>query len=251
MKSFINSNTAINWIGYFCVLVYIYAMLIYPWIAHDFSWPHVHAVWHDWQTFNAAVLAFLASWIAFKIARTRDERVREQNADQRKRDYFATSALLPAAFSELSAYLKASAGVLNQLWEEIPPMPIAPEPASFYREVFQDCIRHADNMVAKYLKQILFDLQVLEARLDSLTSNNVVADSLLLIGYFYSIAKLKVSIDKQFEFARDEKYFDDSLPVWQDFKNAYSVLGINRGKYIDKNINLVDFTKQMIEKLKK
>lgn len=249
MKPLKNIAFHVNRIGIPCVAVYVYSMLIHPWIVSGFSWRHVHAVWDNWQTFNAALLAFFASWIALNIARARDERQRQRDSHQQAREYFATSALLPAAFSDLNAYFKASAAVLNHLWEEVEPKPKAPEPASFYRGIFQNCIRHADANIARYLKQILVDLQIHEARLDSITSSGVVADRHSLIVYAYALAKLKVAVDKQYSFARDEKDFDESSPVWDDFKSAYSILNIDRDDYVVAEFNLTEFTVKRIGKL--
>jgi hypothetical protein len=249
MRPLRNLTDLANMIGIPCVLLYIYSMLIYLWFTGNFNWNHVHEVWENWQTFNAALLAFLASWFALNIARARDERQRQKDEDQRRRDYFATSALLPAAFSELSSYFTASAAVLNGLWEEVDPPPKAPEPATFYREIFQNCIKHADLEVAQYLKQILVDLQIHEARLESITSADVSTGHHALISHAYSLAKLKVAIDKQYQFARDEEPFDATLPVWDDFRNAYSILGIAREDYVTTEFDLTGLTNKRLSKL--
>ena len=199
--------------------LYVYCMFIHPWLAGRGSWDHIQNVWDRWQTFNAAALAFAASVIALQVTRYKDERQREQ-------DYRAAKAFLPAAFSELSKYFKASAQTLQEAWplQGQSPNIKAPTEPSFFKDVFKEYILRANAPVGEYLIDVLRDLQVHEARLGDLHKGEYSKDTLLY--YLRSLAHLQVRLNKQFDFARSEAEFDSTPPVWEDFKGAYSGFGI-------------------------
>lgn len=226
--------------------LYTYCMFVHPWLAGRGSWEHVQNVWDRWQTFNAAALAFAASVIALQIARYREEK-------QGARDFRAAKAFLPAAFSELSAYFRISSQILQDTWRlqgpsaqfELPAAPV------LYKEAFKECVRHATPVVGDYLASVLADLQVHEARLGALHKGAGGKNALLY--QLRSLGHLQVRIDKQFDFARGEDEFDSTPPGWDNFKNAYSVLGIGSGRVgdfqDDLGNSLESLTKILIEKL--
>lgn len=234
-----------NWIGIPCVAVYVYSMLIFPWIDGRGSWTHVHAVWDKWQTFNAALIAFLASLIALNISRINSDK-------QRQRDFLASRAFLPAAFSELTGYFKTSAASLERIWEEGVVGVGTPAAPSVYRDIFKECIRHANPEVGEYLTSILVKLQVHEARLEDTIRGSRSADKYALISYLYELGFLKVLVDKQFEFARGEKPFDETPLSWDDFKNAYGVLDLHLEDFaVDEKWNLKAVTERAVERRNK
>lgn len=237
-----NLEDVVNWLGIPSVALYVYSMLIHPWIDGHGSWVHVQAVWDKWQTFNAALLAFLASLVALNISRIKEEK-------QRERDFLASKAFLPAAFSELSLYFKASATTLERIWETGVAGVVAPAPPNVYRDVFKDCIRHATPEIGEYLADILVKLQIHEARLENTTQGTLAADRHTLISYLYSLGHLKVLIDKQYEFARGDAQFDRIAANWDDFRNAYSILGLHLEDYeIDERWTLKAVTERAIER---
>ncbi|MET3497323.1 hypothetical protein [Variovorax boronicumulans] len=233
-------------VGLPLAVLYTYCMFVHPWLARQGSWEYVQNVWDRWQTFNAAALAFAASVIVLQVARYKDEK-------QRGRDFRATKAFLPAALSELSAYFKGSAQTLHEAWSlqgqsqhiKAPAAPI------LYKDAFNECIRHATPQIGDYFANVLADLQVHEARIGELHQGNYSKDTLLY--YLRSLGHLQVRLNKQFDFARGEKEFDNTSLEWGDFKNAYSTFGIGSASignfHDDLGNSLESVTKKLIKKL--
>jgi len=233
------------------MLLYCYCMFLHPWLAGRASWDYVQLVWDRWQTLNAGALAFLASLVAFNIARYNE-------TQQRTRDFVAAQAFLPAALSSLVEYFKSSAAIYSSLWHApTGASPIAvelPKPPADYQEVFSACIRHADPAVGNYLSRILTRLQVHDARLRDAISqmkgdSERVADKHNLIVYAMKLGELQVLVSNLFEFARSERPFEQKTLTWEDFRGAYAMTELDADDfYIDENMNLVALTQRWIER---
>lgn len=155
--------TLLNWIGIPIVALYVGSMFVYPWFASDWTWTSVESVWDRWQSLNVGMLAFVSSIAAFNIGRYNAEK-------QREREFMAYKAFLPDALSGLTSYLVDSANLLREGWEATQGHSFhtaLPIPPPDFKEVFRDCIRHADREVGEYLARILKRLQVHAARLAS------------------------------------------------------------------------------------
>lgn len=214
-----------NLVGIPMIALYVVCMFFHPWKSSGWDWTHVHAVWDDWQTLNAAMLAFVASLIALNISRIKDEK-------QRERDFSASRAFLPAAFSELTGYFSECAHFLDTAWNSGTQNIAAPPPAQAYREVFRDCIRHATPEVGAYLASILVELQIHESRLHELENRqHRVSDRYSLLSYMLALGKLKVLVDRQYEFARGRDSFNPLPAVFEDFRNAYSIMNLHVEDY--------------------
>ncbi len=242
-----------NYAGWPFLFIYGFSMFIWPWFAGDWSWRHVQEVWDRWQTLNAGSLAFLASLIAFNIARFNEDR-------QREREFVAAKAFLPSTLSGLMEYCSQSASILCSLWEQPAGTGAAmehPELPRDYREVFSNCIRHADPVVGSYLARILVLLQVHNARLrdainDALAQNHSAVDRHTLIAYLLRLGELYARVGNLFSFARGEEDFQDRHLTWEDFRNAYSILDIEIDDFvIDHNMTLEAFTKRWIARQEK
>lgn len=218
----------VNSIGWPLLALYVYSMFIHPWYGTEWNWERVQNVWDRWQTLNAGALAFLASLIAFNISRFNENQ-------QREREFIASKAFLPSTLSGLMGYLSESAGVFTLLWDTPEPLEAAvtsPELPPDYREVFSNCIRHADPVVGAYLSNILVQLQVHEARMRSACSpppgtRTRIHGKHVLISYFYRLGELYALIANLFSFARGEEPFNARALEWADFKNAYGILEID------------------------
>lgn len=222
-------------------VLYFVSMFIYPAFISGGKWSHVHAVWETWQTFNAAMLAFLASLIALNISRVKEE-------NQRKREFFAARAFLPAAFNALSTYFRQSASYLAKCWDKDLNR-TAPAPSVDYRQVFADCIRHATPEVGQYLSDLLGKLQIHEARLEDMSEGGTSGDQYNLIAYLYSLGDMKVLVNKQYQFARGKEPFNQTPAQWSDFENAYRNLELEIPEYeMDERMTLEAFTKRAIER---
>ena len=239
----------VNYVGIPFLALYVSAMFIFPWFDGYGCWAHVQAVWDRWQTLNAGALAFLASLIAFNIAKF-NENV------QREREFVAAKSFLPSTLSELILYFSQSARVLEGLWEanghpSATPL-IHPDLPAGYREVFSNCIRHADPQVGTYLSNILVHLQVHDARLRDATENTTGArssepDRHSVIAYLYGLGQLYALVGKLFSFARGEESFDSKALNWEDFRNAFGVMEVELGDiFIDDEMNLLAFTQRRL-----
>lgn len=230
--------------------IYFLCMIAAPWIVGSGSWSYVQEVWDRWQGANVGVLAFAASFIAFQITRYNESR-------QRKREFLAARAFLPEALSDLSTYLQGSANVLMASWNNAPPA-VFPSAPSRYREVFANCIRHADSDSGEQLSALLADilmwLQVHTARLQSSIANPAltigmrqinVLDGLLLVG------ELQAKVNRLFGFARGIEELESQPLVWDDYKTAYSNLGLHIDQLFVGKFSLESKTQWRIEKDKK
>lgn len=241
----------VNYAGIPLLAIYLLSMFVCPWISGRGSWAHVQAVWDRWQTLNAGALAFLASLIAFNIARF-NENV------QREREFVAAKSFLPSTLSALMEYCSRSARVLETLWEANGHPPAAPlNPPDFpagYREVFSNCIRHADPQVGSYLSTILVRLQVHDARLRGAVAQLVGGhgggvDRYSLIAYLYGLGEIYALIGNLFGFARGEEQFRLKRLNWEDFRNAYGILHIEvDDMFINDQMNLREFVQRRLSR---
>jgi hypothetical protein len=217
----------VNWIGIPSILLFLICMVAVPWISSDLDWDYVQAVWDRWQTFNAAMLAFLSSWIAFNIAKFNAKK-------QREREFVAARAFLPQALSELSQYFSACAKYLmaaldqcNEGTDQLSVQTSAPTPPEIYQSIFSDCIRLAEPDVSEHLAAILRDLQIHLSRMKELgqqdRNSTLIIGSMNITSYMYSLGKLQVMVNRLFDFARGTRDFTAGKFVWEDFRNAYGV----------------------------
>lgn len=238
----------LNWFGLPTLLIYGLCMIAWPLFAGQGDWGYVQNVWDRWQSLNVGVLAFVSSITAFNISK--------YNANkQREREFLASKAFLPAALSELVTYFKESALVFKTGWnwnsEDNPKFKMPRLPAE-YKEVFGNCIRHADPDVGDYLSRILVWLQIHDARLrdyvgESDGQSHFQSRRLNLVSYFYRLGELQALVSNLFEFARNMGKFEGRDLNWDDFRNAYGNLDIWVDDiHIDETNNLEGFTKRRI-----
>jgi len=231
-------------------LIYVGSMLLYPWLALGWDWHQVQNVWDRWQSLNVGMLAFLSSITALNISRFNAEK-------QREREFRASKAFLPDALDELSSYLDSCAAVFVAGWNAQRGEPInvaAPSPPPGYKEVFRECIRHAEQDVGDFLSRMLFRLQVHSARLEGYLEEQkdgkwLSPDRYNLLSYLYGLGKLQAMVNKLFPFSRSMAAFDSAALDWEDFNNAYRSLGLWIEDFrIDEENNLEASTKRWLER---
>lgn len=223
-----NFVRVLNLFGIPLSVLYLLSMFVIPWAGGDFQ--HVQQVWSRWQGLNVGMLAFISSVIAFNIS--------TYNANnQRMREFQAAKAFLPEALSELCLYLKESAQIYKDGWKESEQIKAhrsslsAPKLPERYKQVFSECITHADPEVGDYLARILFALQVHDARIRSFVNEFpdekcINPDKSNLINYFHKLAELQALVNKLFDFSRGEKEFNSTPLKWEDFQSALIIMGI-------------------------
>jgi hypothetical protein len=236
-------------IGLTLCAAYGFSVLIYPWFVPGSNWVHVQAVWDRWQTLNAGVLAFFASLVALKIARANAD-------DQQKRDFFAAKAFLPQTLTGLMQYCKGSAQIFKCLWESSGQgrtfLPVA-DPPPDYREVFSNCIRHANPEVGEHLVRTLASIQLHDLRLrDAIQTlpggQETVIDRPNLLSLVLRLGELYVLLGGLIGFARSEEPFEPQELTWELLQSAYWGLNIEiEHLHIDDKMNLEAFTKRWLE----
>ncbi|PCM43773.1 hypothetical protein CPA50_15575 [Marinobacter sp. ANT_B65] len=230
----------VNWVGTPLVIFYVYGMTIHPLFNGAGGWSNLHKVWMDWQTLNVGVLAFISSLIAFNISK-------HHANQQREREFIAAKSFLPEALSELVAYFKSSAIVLNEAWwkakddssrKKGPLQSDTPQLPENYKEIFSRCISLAPPDVSVYLSYILMRLQVHNARITGLfedfqPNSTMSVLPVNVISYIYSLGELQALANKIFDYARGIDDFRDEALNWEDFRNAYRSLNISIGQVDD------------------
>ena len=239
--------SVVNYAGWPLLLLYGISMFVYP--ALSGSWQRVQDVWDRWQTFNAGALAFVASLVAFNIAKFGEER-------QREREFIAAKAFLPSTLSGLIDYCRQSASVLNRLWfhEGDEPLDLqAPDFPSGYREVFSNCIRHANPAVGSYLSNVLVLLQVHDARLrtalEQPPEEGRHSFRVTLLTYLMRVGELRGLIGNLFNFARGETDFQEQKLTWEDFNTAFALFDLDVEDFvIDEKLNLKGYTQRWLDR---
>lgn len=252
INTYPTNKSLVNYLFYLIVVIYVYSMIIHPWIVTDFNWNQVQSIWDRWQGFNVGMLAFISSVIAFGIAKFNNE-------SQRKREFLSARAFLPDALSELTDYLKTSGQYLNGLNKKYNILLVANNPCPTlpdgYKKVFENCIKHANPEIGNYLANILSKLQVFDARIrpkQTPTFNHVnyvrTPNDYELIGHIFDLGELACFIFKAFSIGRG---CDTSLeyPDWEYFVSTYNEIDIFPENYViqDSDFSLEWKTKQKIK----
>lgn len=226
--------------------IYFLCMIVAPWVIGGWRWGYVQDVWDRWQAVNVGILAFAASFIAFEAARYSESK-------QRKREFLATRAFLPEALSELTAYLEDCAAVHMAAWNNASRVTF-PSPPTQYKDVFADCIRHADSdtgqQLSALLSEILMWLQVHVARIEGLMASpahTAAMKQLNSLDGLRLVGELQAKINRLFPFARGLADLDSRPLVWDDYKNAYLNLGVHVENFVINGISLESKTQRHIE----
>ncbi|MNE12788.1 hypothetical protein D3C80_1056070 [compost metagenome] len=191
--------------------LYLFSMVAYPLYISNLDWNYVQSIWNTWQTFNAAMIALLASIIALTATMYSENKRRE-------RDLLAAKALLPEALSQLIYFCKHSAGLLKKAYEKRDSPSSDPYllyiSGEFYEipewvgSTFQRCIAVARQSDAMYMANILAELQVIRARLMDVHEDNNRNEELLfmsgdIITHIKNIGHFVAKINILFPYARN------------------------------------------------
>lgn len=222
-----NLIRALNFFSVVIILVYLYSMFIHPFIEGKWSWQYVHGVWYSWQALNVGMLAFGSSLIAFNISRYHVTK-------QLEREFIAAKAFLPQALNELCDYLRKSAKVLSEAYENSKEprrkknalKTEIPDTYERHIPIFKECIKSATPDVAEYLANILMLLQIHDARMRAIPTDSS-GNRSYRKSCLYSLGELQVLVDDLFDYARNEKPFSDCKLTIDKFSNAFAALSLN------------------------
>lgn len=247
-RSFIDTLANIpEWI-LILVLVYFVSMVIIPFVTGGFDWEYLQSVWHDWQSINAGILAFLAAVIGLHLTTLRAEKERQQN-------FFAAKSSLPEALTEFYSYFKSSAKIYREAWNLLTHhpsdplvkfetyLPHAPDLPILYRDVFKDCIKYADpdSDVSRYLAEILIRLQVHHSRLTHLKISETTYSFYNFHEEFHCLATLSILIDRLLEYSRDTELLNSDILQWEEFNSKYRYLCIDIYQFSINGSTLKDY----------
>lgn len=209
--------------------IYVFCMVLYPtfnnWNGPG-TWQEVQEVWDRWQTVNAAVIALLASLIAFKATTYQYHRERENN-------YRAAKSKLPQALSDICSYAKECARIHHGYYAAITarvdrvqvPAPALPTEAV---ASIVECIRYSPVEIGNYLSKILESLQVINARLAPDSPGVLhVHISVNEISHIKYIALAYKRAENLFGYARNEESFklaDESSEALNNTARAHFLI---------------------------
>ncbi len=191
---------------FICILLGIYVcfMIIAP-ISN--GWQPAISTWKEWQTFNAAIIAFLSTLLI-----VHSTKIAEQKNTLRKRN--ATKAFMPIALAEISDYLVELIKILDELHQEkkdfkVEFKPQLPEAAFKRIEKFIEQSSNQDEKLIEHLTITINSAQVYDSRITSILTENVISNK--KDRAFYQITQctlLHALVSGMFDFARgiDEKY---------------------------------------------
>lgn len=232
-------------------IIYFIGMLMYPAWHGGLDYNYLHGVWYEWQTFNSAMIALIASWVAIKAAFYKDEMTQ-------KRSMMAARALLPEAASQIfvsiirgaeslkEAYIKRDGSSGLYLSEYISEMP------EWTISIFKECIMHADEVEAKFLFEVLSDLQKLRASFMSASKefNGKFEHGVLLVdeGKLEEIMERLVffiaKLHKIFHYARDSKKIDFNKITRSELITAFYELKLDERVFINTYSKIIKWDPQ-------
>ncbi|MHC3433032.1 hypothetical protein [Delftia lacustris] len=197
------------------IFTHISSMLFYPAIKYKFDWHWIHQTWMDWQTYNSAMIALIASLIAFEatVYSHRQEKIN---------NFRAAKATLAHALNDIcnftsdcekilcSVITGAKEGDSSGTYFKISGISI-PTPTSAAMNTFVDCIRYSDTALGNHLAKIMEELQVAQARIENLRTKDLQAISVRRVAkeYIDQLAEIRVYAEDLFFFARNIEEFTE------------------------------------------
>lgn len=156
---------------FICILlgIYVCLMIIIP---IDNGWQPAISTWKEWQTFNAAIIAFLSTLLI-----VHSSKIAEHYNMQRKRN--AAKAFMPIALAELCDYMKSLIQLLEKLHQgneafELKVKPNIPEQAFKRVEKFIEESVPQDQKLVEHLIIVINCIQVFDSRITTLlTDKNI------------------------------------------------------------------------------
>ncbi len=199
------------------ILIYFYSMVLQPLIISDFDYKFLMETWHIWQSWNAAVLAFLSAILIFST-RINIERHRRKNSARAARAFLShpISMLTKTCISN-SDNLFTLVKHFNRKYEKwenpkntAPKFSWSPFGENFF-PYFKESIKLEDGDLSPELSEILSWMQILEARYEVLkerleirteTNGYSHITAMDINQYFIDTVCLKFRLERIFNYAR-------------------------------------------------
>lgn len=227
-----------------CLLAYLTCMFVLPVVNTSCKGVELRCRWYSlmdtlelWQTFNASVLAFIASILVI-FSTT----ISERKARAKRRD--AKLAFLPQALSEISTYIEEIVNVLEAIKnksqaEDLPVIPQTPGNALNRVEKFIEASDYPDEIIVKHLVIATNVIQIYESRLRSLVYDKSIINRDERASYqINQCVRLNCLISGMYGYARSEE-------------DTYEVTSLNKDKLRANKLPIYMTEQEMIDLTKK
>lgn len=190
----------------FIFIGYHLSIIIIPVYKSDWNWCILNKLLYDWQTFNAGMIAILASLIALSTTAYKEEK-------QRERDLRAAKAFLPQSLSTLCRYCDVN---IRQLHGTLVTIDGEHEvDITHFHEMelnddvfnaFSECIRYAEPKDGDFLANIVGRFQVIRARLEKYTDPQrpEIDSHINIYSEILNIIETRKLMENSFNYARNE-----------------------------------------------
>ena len=230
---------------FICILlgVYVCFMIITP---INNGWQSAITTWKEWQTFNAAIIAFLSTLLI-----VHSTKISERKNMLRKRN--ATKAFMPTALAELCDYMKSLIQLLEKLHQgneafELKVKPNIPAQAFIRIEKFIEESVHQDQKLVEHLIIVINSIQIFDSRLTALlTEKHSVSKQERALYQIDQFILLHALISGMFDYTRNNV---DSYNIEKLDKNRFNIKDCTlfmkedlMNEYANKNINFDLFVK--------
>lgn len=264
IMTFFKDHKIISVVGVMLVAIYFISMIVYPVIQSSGNWEYIQKVWHRWQSLNAAMIALLITVSAIVTSLVIHQHHKDQEKEERQRNFIANAALLPQVLVDLTDYCTRSMDVyveaLKRANERIgvhkePLETLTPPLPTSHIQVFKECIFYADQKVSEKLAYVLKRLQVHHSCMEALKTeigpqSTWILDPANTHAYIYRLSEIHTWLNRFLVFSRgddkkitdEENKFNNSSLVWNDFNNIF----FNRPFLFDSNPDLIDFFERAI-----
>lgn len=225
---------------FICILlgIYVCLMIIIP---INNGWQPAISTWKEWQTFNAAIIAFLSTLLI-----VHSSKIAEHYNMQRKRN--AAKAFMPIALAELCDYMKSLIQLLEKLHQgneefDFKVKPTIPEQAFKRIEKFIEESVLQDQKLVEHLIIVINCIQVFDSRITTLlTDKNIMNKQKRAFYQINQFILLHALISGMFDYTRNnvgsyntkklnkERFWIKDCPLY--------MTDIEMEGYADKEINL-------------
>lgn len=202
--------------------------------------PEIQRFLKEWQTLLAGFIAIGAALIGGYYVQAQSVLSDRHEQDRIRRQFEAERALLPLTLSKMSAYSRASAGALRDIYPQEERVNIDPNAAvPAFPDPPTDEIRHLANFIRssqdanirEVVAELLSRLQVQSARMLDLRDMHVWKEARSITKseideYILNAADIYARCAGLFEYARRQSQLAPIEPAYADQQSALNQIGV-------------------------
>lgn len=228
-------------VGLLWILIHVFSMIILPLFSSGFDWTYVQNVWDRWQSLNSAIIALASGLIAFQIADNREK-------SQREKKFIAARASLPHVYSEIIKYCQSSGRWITeafagsdqqdrfQIVQISKPNTDIPKLPHNLEEVFNNCIRYADDEFSNFLINLLLKIRASDNMIRSLSDDMNHINNFGMYNFYtisFRLSQVRALLEKTLVFTQGLGNFDKSALVWENIDAALQDIDIYPDDWVD------------------